>query len=328
MQLIWCQVFSNKESESFRNDFSNNTQFTTALVVELILQSRIQRSRNVCFHSLLWRILPIAIDDFELAEYCLYLEQRIGRRGGVEPYFQDSDSLELEPRCRIDLQSDLIGLGHDVKVARSIEPAELFRSFLDFAQVHNVNSPLGLLLQMETQASELSTEHVGQYLLEFLIAVTALVDTSSSEVQHAVQSLLATYIQRFVRHKPVEPRDWARPEEQIECSIETDCSTCAAFNTFLRDPHLESYQIPIGGWHRTYWVHSNFDWCSMRSQTATHWDIAKTLKHHQQKYADWMNRCSKAREGLVKISDIKRLLGDKYEEMMEAITVQAGSDSP
>ncbi|KAK0102673.1 hypothetical protein ONS95_006275 [Cadophora gregata] len=210
----------------------------------------------------------------------------------------------------------------------------------DFLEMFDRSYQLGLSDELCIIVSKLTSksmdkgsidiERFDTYLLPLLKRLTAwlskqMVLVQDSLVEDLFQGLLPVYIQRFVKEEPQPPTDWARPKSLTSCI----CYDHAAFNKFLLDPAREVGRFVMSKWRQNH-IQAVVD------KTNFYTDVDRSgnkralivVKNHQDHFiADheaWQKRKATAIaniKGLGSEAELRALLGDLYESIIEASTV-------
>ncbi|TVY44089.1 hypothetical protein LOCC1_G004493, partial [Lachnellula occidentalis] len=134
-----------------------------------------------------------------------------------------------------------------------------------------------------------------------------------SSFKQFYQSMLSTYIIRYVQMEPARPTSWAR--QQTSC----DCNDCLQLNRFLIDGHQIIGRFPVGKARRAH-LHSQLNGRSgfthetQRSGNPQTLVVTKTMGAYEASHKAWTERCNVARKHLKSFEEtfLKDLLADKY----------------
>ncbi|KAL8943294.1 MAG: hypothetical protein Q9211_001041 [Gyalolechia sp. 1 TL-2023] len=281
--------------------FRNDQTLTDALLVELSLLFQYQSRSKIYLETLLHRIAEVAICNFDLRHYALYISSR--------------PSLAAKP-----MSTESRGEAQNVVQGGPI------KAFYEYISTFRSGARAQLLQRIQTQASSLTIQQSQAFLPSFLTEILTAVDGLSSEAQECIQSLIEVYITQVVGHEPRKPTDWARPEE-VKCNC--SCKNCSKMETFLRDPELQHYTLPKDPYHLQY----RYDWFKyfkVDEAERTPIAVTKTMKRWEEQHREWESRASTTLKVLQKLpqAELKDCLGCRYDGVMNLRMVKIIDDAP
>lgn len=145
-------------------------------------------------------------------------------------------------------------------------------------------------------------------------------NNSSAEILVLFQTILSTYILRYVKAEPKPPNHWAR-DPITHCT----CADHGLLNTFLKDYQRKTERFSMAKKRREH-LESDFKYGGikgMKTETDTsrspHTLVAtKTLEVYNDAHKAWQDRCMVARNHIKDIggdSKLSALLGDKKNDI-------------
>ena len=138
-----------------------------------------------------------------------------------------------------------------------------------------------------------------------------------SSFKQFYQSMLSTYIVRYVQMEPAKPASWAR--QRTSCG----CNDCLSLNRFLIDETQQIGRFPVGKARRAH-LHSQlngragFTHETERRGNPQTLVVTKNIGAYEASHKAWTERCNVARKHLKDLEEtsLKNLLAEKYVPIM------------
>ena len=288
--------------------FADNIEFSNVLAIEVLSYSR---SRSATKKELVLRLLPpilyTAASRFELARYSSKNKEQSSRFD--YPYSSWTE-------CEIDWRHDQRNKGRlDAYVV-----ADFYQQIL---QLYPEQIP-ELLTKIQEQTEQLLLEELSRLVVPLLEEMLHIVNVSSPEISRFYQSMMGTFITRFVQKEPRKPKDWSRPSK-FEC-YRSDCTECPTLREFLIQPEEKSRKFTLNKDRYHLFSHVPDD-CTKHESNPPEppvLTVTKTLKGWEREHKDWSERASEAQTVFKQwpSEELKQCLGEQYDAIMNLRAVK------
>jgi hypothetical protein len=175
-----------------------------------------------------------------------------------------------------------------------------------------------ILTKMASESDTVPVQLFETIYLPFLKTLCAtLVEKSfsvqGSSFQQFFQSILSTYITRYVQAEPQAPRNWVRP------AVTCPCRDCLTLNSFLVNPQQQIGRFPVAKKRRQH-LHQQLDGLvgftheTERQGSPQTLVVTKNTDGHKASHKAWVERCVVAKTHLRGFQEhaLRDLLGEKY----------------
>lgn len=217
-----------------------------------------------------------------------------------------------------------------VDPAPPITAERLLQIFRQCTALSLENMVVILLKKIEESAGTALTTVFQKIMLPYVSSLLAyLQETNSTSIlgqecgQH-LHEILQQYILRWVEEAPRRSADWSRAADFIAC----DCTDCASLKAFIQDPIRKESHLSIGQQRRRHlennftgkvgYTHTTIH--AIRAGSAHTLVIVKNDEEYSSLFAEWKSRVATAKKALLELASnpwLKKLLSDKYEEIMD-----------
>lgn len=185
-----------------------------------------------------------------------------------------------------------------------------------------------ILDKVVSDADRINTSDFHTMLLPFLKEVVLVLRAQSipltdSRFQALYQSVINSYITRYVGMEPAPPPNWTRP--QAGCG----CADCVRLDEFLVSPTEPVGRFPMAEKRRKH-LHNQLesqrgDYTQDTERTRSPYTlvVTKTNKSYNDALHKWQARREEARSDIRAIGDknLRALLGDRYAELTQFTAV-------
>ena len=137
---------------------------------------------------------------------------------------------------------------------------------------------------------------------------------AGSPFQIFYQSMMSSYIARYVRAEPQPPTDWSRPRSQC------DCQDCRPLSTFLVSPTQEKAGFSIPAKRREHLQEQckrmgGFIFSTDRDSLPMTLLITKDLSAYKKAHSEWTERRKTAKIKIMEFRQeiLHKLLDDRFE---------------
>jgi len=190
-----------------------------------------------------------------------------------------------------------------------------------------------ILARMATESETVPIELFETIYLPFLkILSTMLIEKNFSvqgtSFQQFFQSLLSTYITRYVRAEPQTPSNWVRAK--VTCP----CSDCLTLNSFLVNPQQKIGRFPVAKKRREHLQQQLDRLVGFKHETERRGSpqtlvVTKTMDAHKASHKAWAERCVVARRHLQSFQEsaLRDLLGKRFAPTMALSVTQLAQRS-
>lgn len=182
--------------------------------------------------------------------------------------------------------------------------------------------------KLATEVKSVEVDLFEVIYLPFLKHLSGMLQDNNlpQEISSLFQTVLATYILRFVEAEPKRPNHWAR-DGATDSSCAGSCADHGLLNAFLKDPKRKTERFSMAKKRRDhlYWSFRNMKGVTTETDTSRSPHTLVVTKTHElfnDAHKAWQDRCMIARNHIKDIgqdSKLSALLGDKK----DAITLLA-----
>lgn len=199
--------------------------------------------------------------------------------------------------------------------------AEVFSHCLSMGLKDEMDQLVAKLKQEAGKADSVALEQVLMPFLRNLPQVMRDQDIPlvTENYQELFKQVISLYVFRYVRREPQRPPNWACPKKGC------GCKDCVHLDLFLSSPTRQTMEFTTTGPKRNHIedrVRGLNEICTstkMNGRAPHTLILTKTMDWWKSSHDAWSNRCSLALASInsIGIDNLKQLLGDKYDELVD-----------